>query len=116
MSEWNKVRKELARLARMKTMRINEWTKEMPCDWSPGTVTCPETDMPFTDAGAWNLIADLLDGDHCFREIRLRVPAGDIAYETTVVLRSDLPPVYIKIKLKGGRIRGRSFHNDLRKG
>jgi hypothetical protein len=91
-----------------------EWSQTMPCDWVPHTVKCPITEMPYTDAGAWNLIADLLEAGQSFVEVKLRKPAGDIAYETVVTLRADLPPLYIKIQLKAGRIWGRSFHYALR--
>jgi len=86
----------------------------MPCDWAPHQVLNPATDMPFSDAGAWEFIADLLEGNHPFSSVILRTPPGDIGYETKVILRAELPPLYIKIQFKVGRIWGRSFHNDLR--
>jgi hypothetical protein len=63
---------------------------------------------------AWDLIATLLESSHPFKEVKLDKPLGDIGYETTVTLRADLPPIYIKIQLKAGRIWGRSFHNACR--
>jgi hypothetical protein len=85
----------------------------MPCDWAPTQVET-KLGLYFTDAGAWELIAELLESGHPFQHITLRVPPGDVAYETTVRLRADLPVIYIKVQLKAGRIWGRSFHNDLR--
>jgi hypothetical protein len=107
-------RRELARLARRRDLRRNQWTTEMPCDWAPHQVIEPATNMPFTEAGAWEFIATLLDGTHAFHAVRLRKPLGDIGYETKITLRADLPLLYIKIQFKAGRIWGRSFHNDLR--
>jgi hypothetical protein len=85
----------------------------MPCDWAPTQV---ETllGLFFSDAGAWELIAELLESGHPFQQVTLRRPPGDIGYETTVKLRRDLPTIYIKIQLKAGRVWGRSFHNELR--
>jgi len=85
----------------------------MPCDWAPHQVL-NTTDMPFSDAGAWELIANLLEGGHPFTSVTLRKPPGDVGYETKVTLRANLPLLYIKIQVKFGRIVGRSFHNDLR--
>lgn len=72
--------------------------------------------MPFSDAGAWELIACLLDGDHIFTAVTLRKPPGETGYETKITLGANLPTLYIKIHFKAGRIWGRSFHNDLRSG
>jgi hypothetical protein len=85
----------------------------MPCDWAPTQVET-RLGLFFTDAGAWELIAELLDGDHKFERVVLRTPQGEVAYETTVKLRLDLPTIYIKVQLKAGRIWGRSFHHELR--
>ena len=85
----------------------------MPCDWAPTQVET-RLGLVFTDAGAWDLIAELLEGGHPFNRVTLRKPPGDIAYETTIKLRADLPTIYVKVQLKAGRIWGRSFHNELR--
>jgi hypothetical protein len=112
--EFDTLRVTLAMTARRKNLRRCEWTREMPCDWAPNQVVCAETDMPFTEAGAWEFIAQLLESEHVFQEVELKVPPGDIAYETTIKLRNDLPEIYIKIQFKKGRIWGRSFHYSLR--
>jgi hypothetical protein len=85
----------------------------MPCDWAPTQVET-KLGLFFSDAGAWEFIAELLESGHPFKEVTLRVPRGDLAYETTVRLRVDLPVIYIKVQFKAGRIWGRSFHNALR--
>lgn len=86
----------------------------MPCDWSPTAIENPQTGIPFTDESAWNLICDLLQGDHPFEEIQLQKPPDAVAYATTVRMAADSPAIYIKIQLRHGLIWGRSFHIDLR--
>jgi hypothetical protein len=87
----------------------------MPCDWSPSSILNPLTGIPFTDESAWNLICDLLEREHRFDEVELRKPPGALAYAATVRLQADLPPIYIKIQLRHGKVWGRSFHTDLRR-
>jgi len=67
-------RKEIALLARRKYARFVPRTREMPCDWRPTAVINPETGMPFTDASAWNLIADLAESGHPVKEKILDQP------------------------------------------
>jgi hypothetical protein len=105
------IRQTMARLARCRDQRINVWSQNAPCDWNPTQVINPETEMPFTDSSAWNFIADLLEAGHEFTEVILAKPPGEIAYETELTLRHNLPPLYIKIQYKG-KIWGRSFHNS----
>jgi hypothetical protein len=82
----------------------------MPCDWRPTTVTNPEVGIPFTDITAWHYIADMAEGGYTIKEIILDQPKGDKAYTMSVELASSMPPLYIKVQLKRGRIWGRSFH------
>lgn len=114
MDEWSKLRPEIEKLARDPRNRFSAYSPSLPCDWAPGTILNPESDMPFTEVGAWNLICDLLAGSHPFVEVKLRVPPGCKAYETTCRLRADLPPIYIKVQLYKGKVYCRSFHTDLR--
>jgi hypothetical protein len=102
-------------MARRSDLRIVGWLKGMPCEWNPMQVINPETDMPFSDSSAWQFIADLLESNHPFREVKLRNPIGDVAYETEIRLGPSLPKLYIKIQKKSGRVVGRSFHNSLRR-
>src|SRR5260370_18320230 len=53
-------RTQLARLARQKSKR--RVPRELPCDWRPMTVPNPgDNNQPFTEAGAWEFIAELLE-------------------------------------------------------
>lgn len=112
--DWHAIRLELARLARTRRKRFNQWSSEIPCEWNPFQVINPETGIPFGDASAWHFIANLLETDHPFQKVNLRVPPGAIAYETEVSLAPDLPKLYIKVQSRNGRILGRSFHISVR--
>jgi len=74
----------------------------------------PETGLPFTDAGAWNFIADLLDAGHPIVEVRLRRPPGETAFEMVVDMGKNASQIYIKVQIMKGLICGRSFHHSYR--
>jgi hypothetical protein len=82
----------------------------MPTEWTPGKVTNPEVDMPFTDAGAWLFVAQVLDAGHPIQQVTLRQSRSEAAYVMLVDLKPGAPKLYIKLQLKGGKICGRSFH------
>lgn len=113
--EFAQVRVEMARLGKDSRRRLNQHTKAMPCDWSPGTVENPESGMPFTEYSAWELICELLEKEsHVFVEVILREPPGCKAFETTCRLRPNLPEIYIKVQLWQDKVICRSFHHALR--
>jgi hypothetical protein len=103
-------RRQLAQLARQKKRR--RVPREFPCEWHPRTVPNPEDNsQPFTEVGAWEFIADLLENDA--QEVTTTVldrPADVTAY----VMKLSLPDggtLYIKIHFgQGPTILGRSFH------
>jgi hypothetical protein len=68
----------------------------------------PSGGQPFTDAGAWEFIAQLLLQGHPLEESPQEQPPGVTAY----VMQISLPEgtVYIKVRLGAGFILGRSFH------
>jgi hypothetical protein len=113
-SEFAGIRAEMAKLGKDPKRRFNTYTAKMPCDWSPGTVENPETGMPFTESSAWELISILLESDHLFSEVTLRLPPGCKAYETTCRLHGNLPMIYIKVQIWQGNVICRSFHYALR--
>ena len=104
------IRSELSRLAKRRQDRITQWSRQMPTEWTPGKVTNPEVDMPFTEAGAWLFVAHLLDTGHPIQQVTLRQSRSDVAYVMLVDLKPETPKLYIKVQLKGGKICGRSFH------
>lgn len=104
-------RRQLARLARQRSKR--RIPHELPCTWQPWTVINPEDSQPFTDAGAWEYTARLLEdtGGQSVELITLDNPAGKTAY----VMKCDLPTgqLYIKVHYgHGPSILGRSFHHS----
>jgi hypothetical protein len=105
------VRSELSRLAKRKQDRITEWSRQMPTEWTPGKVVNPEVDMPFTEAGAWDLVARLLDAGHPIQQVSLRQAcSAETGYVILVDLKPGMPKLYVKLQLKHGKICGRSFH------
>jgi hypothetical protein len=102
-------RRQLARLARQKSKR--RVAHEFPCRWFPSEVTNPEDGQKFTDAGAWEFIARLLeDVEGQNVDVKsLDCPKDKTGYE----MKCDLPTgkVYIKVHYgHGPSILGRSFH------
>lgn len=85
----------------------------LPSDWCPHKILNPK--MPrgyyFSDASAWEFIADTLEGGHEYEVIQLDVPAGAIALVMQVKINGYDRPLYIKIQV-GARNKaiGRSFH------
>jgi hypothetical protein len=74
------------------------------------TVTNPETDLPFTEPGAWRYVAELAESGHPIQRIVMKQPAGEIGYVLIAPLDANSPDLYIKVQLKRGKIFGRSFH------
>jgi hypothetical protein len=99
---------QLALFARQKRRR--RVPRELPCSWRPSEVINPDDNQPFTDSGAWEFIAQLLENaEQSVDVITLERPAGQSAF----VMTCDLPTgrVYIKVHYgHGPSILGRSFH------
>src|SRR5262249_43534148 len=108
------IRCELATLAKRKKARVMAWNPNAPNDWRPTQVKHPITGGFYTDAGAWQLIAELLDGGHPLEEIILCKPPGKRAYVMHVELAVGQPKLYIKLELGSGKVIGRSFHYSYR--
>lgn len=111
------IRKDLAERARRKGTRTYEWTKDRPTDWRPYTVRNPLSDDYFTNEGAWDFIADLLDRGHPVEIITLEKPPGKTGYVICVECEADQPPLYIKLELGRSVVYGRSFHySEVKRG
>lgn len=108
-------RRQIISLARQKRCRHSEFSPERPVKWRPTQVTNPEVDLPFTEAGAWEFIAQQLEAGQPLTEIVLDKPPGKIGYVLSVLLSSDRPELYVKLELGGsGKVFGRSFHYSER--
>lgn len=108
-------RRELAGLARnKKTRAAGPLDTNLGCKWHPTKVISPMSGMPFTEAGAWDLVAELLESAFPIEELTLESPAG----MTALVFLVDLPgaqrTLYIKIHPGGRGVFGRSFHYSER--
>lgn len=109
--EWASASKEIVRLAQHKSTRNTHWTPEIPCEWNPTQVENPNTGMPFSDAGAWMFVVELIESGHAFSKKVLRdKPPGAIAWETKIPLSANRPKLYLKVQLWRGKVLGRSFH------
>lgn len=102
------IRRELAILCR------RSWSCELgwPRDWSPGSVVDPRDrdGQVFTERGAWEFIAELLEGGHPIEQITLVKPAGKKAYVLVTSGGSGRPDIYMKLEIGTGKVKGRSFH------
>ena len=112
MSNYPEIRKELAALAANKKKRVSSFSRSMPTEWNPLQVLHPRTGFPFSDAGAWAFIADLLDSDVELEKMTLDTPPGKEAYVMKVDGYKGRPKIYIKIHFGSNGIVGRSFHDD----
>lgn len=104
------IRGELIRLCRYRKTRKVVFTKEAPSDWQPASVVHPDFGGYFTDAGAWEYVANLLESGHMIKEVTLSNPPGEVAYEMSANLGPNHPNLYVKIQIKSGCVFGRSFH------
>jgi len=67
--------------------------------------------MPFTDADAFEAIADAFENDALeIRIVTLRIPPGRTAYEILIPQPSGRAPIYAKVQLGSGQVLARSFH------
>jgi hypothetical protein len=103
------IRHQLVLLSRRKKARVTG-ASGYPCDWRPASVWCPATKAYFTEEGAWEYIANLIEGGHPMDPLILDVPPGRTAYVLLVEVDANVPLLYIKLQLGGGKIIGRSFH------
>lgn len=84
-----------------------------PCDWYPAGIKRPDLEgYFFTDASAWELIADKLEEAHPFEELILDNPKGALAIVMHIRLVINAPSLlYVKVEVGvGNKAIGRSFH------
>jgi hypothetical protein len=110
-----RVRRELATLARRPDRRMVGWDDGLPSEWTPDRVFNPETGQYISRAYAWHLTAELFESDQPVKLVTLDCPPGIPAYVMEVQLDPRnpprQPPLYIKVHFgRGGWVVGRSFH------
>jgi hypothetical protein len=98
------IRHQLKMLANRKKAR----RLDFPRDWRPHEVLNPLDGQPFSDTGAWEFIAELLDQGQELDLSPQEQPPGVTAYVMQVPLKEG--QLYIKVRLGAGYILGRSFH------
>lgn len=99
------LRRDIATLAARKTARRYGW----PRDWRPQSVVNPEDGSPYTDEGAWELIAHLCEsGVDIENKVIDEGHGGKAAY--VIIVEHGGKRLYIKVQLGSGCIIGRSFH------
>ncbi len=106
----------MALLARRPRARTTSFNPRTLTDWRPFQIRRPEGGFSpyFTDASAWELIADKLDEGHEVEVVELRRPAGAKGYVMKIDLGQDEPMLYVKLQLRPGQVVGRSFHYSER--
>ncbi len=99
-------RRQLAVLARRSHARVTAFSPERPTDWRPGQVRNPGglLDTFFTDAAAWELIAERLEDGHPIETVEMRKPRGATGYVMKVDIEPGRPQLYIKLQLGSGTI------------
>jgi len=88
------------------------FSQKAPTRWQTLQVTNPETGFPFSDAGAWELIADQIDSGVEIKYVKLDKPSGAIGYAFLMKIDPKRLPIYVKLQLGAGVVIGRSFHYD----
>ncbi len=112
MAIGDSIRNELIRRARDKRLRQSVSKSTEPCRWFPYRVLHPVFGVPFTDASAWNFVADLLSAGHEVKTIVMEKPFGQIGYVLKTAGHPGYPEIYIKLTLSSHYINGRSFHDS----
>lgn len=106
------VRDEFIRLAASKRSRSSEFTPQCPTEWRPHSVIDPRTSQPFTDAGAWDYVVEMLHAGIPLEQVDLEKPPGKKGYVLRLPAGGDSPFIYVKLQRGSGRVIGRSFHYD----
>ena len=106
------IRRELARLCRSRKTRTAEFSHNQPTHWQPLKTIHPQTKETFTEDGAWQFAADLLDAGEPLKEVALKKPPGKKGYVMEIPVKGGRP-IYIKLQLGSGQVFGRSFHHSI---
>jgi hypothetical protein len=82
-----------------------------PRDWRPYQILNPNSkDFYFSDASAWEFIAECLESCHPHEVIELDIPKGALALTMKIILPGGGQPLYIKVQIGPNMAIGRSFH------
>lgn len=103
------LRERLAKLCRSKRHREATFSKARPIRWHPTSVCELGSTSPFTEAGAWEFIACLIEDGTEIETITLDKPPGKTGY-VMLVQGNYNEEIYIKLEIVGDKVFGRSFH------
>ena len=106
--DFESIRRQLAVLCQRKKARTSEWSIRCPTEWQPTTVIDPQSGSPFTDAAAWEFVAEKLGNDWELESVQLEKPPGSTGYVLKIPLGDR--QLYVKLQLGAGKVIGRSFH------
>ena len=84
-----------------------------PRDWVPHKVKNPDGGFfpYFSDASAWEFIADRLKANHPYEVITMDEPKGALAIVMHIQLTPEDPLLYVKVQIGvANKAVGRSFH------
>jgi hypothetical protein len=82
-----------------------------PRDWRPYQILNPVSHgFCFTDASAWEFIAEHLESSHPRVVKKLDNPPGALALEMSIILAAGVQPLYVKVQVGANMAIGRSFH------
>jgi len=106
--------RQLALVCRTPNLRINPPDIDIANGWLPLTVTDPVTLSLFTDASAWEFIADCLVGGVAVRHKPPSALHDDNAYELVASPPNGRRGIYMKVALRGDvkKLVGLSFHYE----
>lgn len=111
LSDVESIRLALAQMCRDPAMRVTGRLQDVANRWEPMTVREPDTQMLFTDDGAWHFIADLLTSGAPTKCITPTDEYPDFAYYL-IEKSTHSKPIYMKIALRrdAKKVVGISFH------
>lgn len=107
-ADLERIRHQLVVLCQRKKARTSEWSIHCPTEWQPTTVIDPQSGLPFTDAGAWEFVAESLENGLELETVQLEKPPGSIGYVLKIPVGDR--QLYVKLQLGAGKVVGRSFH------
>ena len=110
---YDEIRRQFIVFASRKATRRHDSTPEKPTKWHPGGVIDPRSGAPFSPAGAWEFIVELLASGHPLEEIILEKPPGKKGYVLKHPGAAGRADIYIKLQLGSGYVHGRSFHESI---
>ncbi len=103
------VRRQLIGLIRARRVKYGA-PPQRPARIRYHQVVSPESGLPLTRSGMWQVIDQALDSGVTLAPVTLRQPLGERAWTFGFRLASAAPLVYVKLQIIGSHVVLRSFH------